>query len=288
MKKGIDIGGSFIKVLWEDGRREKVYVRDVSQNKEAFVEKLREIIREGNPTKVGIAVAGFTSLEGVVYRSPNIPALDGVDIKRILLEEGISGIVLNDVSAGAFGEWYYDHRDSKNLLFVAIGTGLGAGFVCEGEVFLGSCGSALELGHHIVEKDGELCSCGRRGCLEAYCSSYGLERIYKKLSAGESLKDYQIVLRAKEGDQRALDAIETFKDYLTIGLMNAIHILNPDRVVLGGGLIQQLREFMDDLETRLRETVETLPSQCFKLSFSKCGEFCMARGALALTLMDDR
>jgi len=287
MKKGIDIGGSFIKVLWEDGRREKIYVRDVSQNKEAFVEKLREIIREGNPTKVGIAVAGFTSLEGVVYRSPNIPALDGVDIKRILLEEGISGIVLNDVSAGAFGEWYYDHRDSKNLLFVAIGTGLGAGFVCEGEVFLGSCGSALELGHHIVEKDGELCSCGRRGCLEAYCSSYGLERIYKKLS-GESLKDYQIVLKAKEGDQRALDAIETFKDYLTIGLMNAIHILNPDRVVLGGGLIQQLREFMDDLETRLRETVETLPSQCFKLSFSKCGEFCMARGALALTLMDDR
>jgi len=287
MKKGIDIGGSFIKVLWEDGRREKVYVRDVSQNKEAFVEKLREIIREGNPTKVGIAVAGFTSLEGVVYRSPNIPALDGVDIKRILLEEGISGIVLNDVSAGAFGEWYYDHRDSKNLLFVAIGTGLGAGFVCEGEVFLGSGGSALELGHHIVEKDGELCSCGRRGCLEAYCSSYGLERIYKKLS-GESLKDYQVVLRAKEGDQRALEAIKTFKDYLTIGLMNAIHILNPDRVVLGGGLIQQLREFMDDLETRLRETVETLPSQCFKLSFSKCGEFCMARGALALTLMDDR
>jgi len=287
MKKGIDIGGSFIKVLWEDGRREKVYVRDVSQNKEAFVEKLREIIREGNPTKAGIAVAGFTSLEGVVYRSPNIPALDGVDIKRILLEEGISGIVLNDVSAGAFGEWYYDHRDSKNLLFVAIGTGLGAGFVCEGEVFLGSCGSALELGHHIVEKDGELCSCGRRGCLEAYCSSYGLERIYKKLS-GESLKDYQIVLRAKERDQRALEAIKTFKDYLTIGLMNAIHILNPDRVVLGGGLIQQLREFMDDLETRLRETVETLPSQCFKLSFSKCGEFCMARGALALTLMDDR
>jgi len=287
MKKGIDIGGSFIKVLWEDGRREKVYVRDVSQNKEAFVEKLREIIREGNPTKVGIAVAGFTSLEGVVYRSPNIPALDGVDIKRILLEEGISGIGLNDVSAGAFGEWYYDHRDSKNLLFVAIGTGLGAGFVCKGEVFLGSGGSALELGHHIVEKDGELCSCGRRGCLEAYCSSYGLERIYKKLS-GESLKDYQVVLRAKEGDQRALDAIETFKDYLTVGLMNAIHILNPDRVVLGGGLIQQLREFMDDLETRLRETVETLPSQCFKLSFSKCGEFCMARGALALTLMDDR
>ncbi|WP_448584093.1 ROK family protein [Thermocrinis sp.] len=287
MKKGIDVGGSFIKVLWEDGRQEKFYVRDISQDKKAFVERLREVLREGNPTKVGVAVAGFTSLEGVVYRSPNIPALDGVDIKKILLEEGLSGLVLNDVSAGAFGEWYYDHRESKNLLFVAIGTGLGAGFVSEGKVFLGSCGSSLELGHHIVEKDGELCSCGRRGCLEAYCSSYGLERIYRKLSE-KSLRDYQVVLRAKEGDQRAKKAIEVFKDYLTIGLMNAIHILNPDRVVLGGGLVEHLKEFMDDMESRLKQAVEILPSQCFKLDFSKCGEFCIARGALALALMDDR
>ncbi|WP_448588254.1 ROK family protein [Thermocrinis sp.] len=287
MKKGIDVGGSFIKVLWEDGRREKFYVRDIFRDNKAFVERLREIIKQGSPSKVGVAVAGFTSLEGVVYKSPNIPALDRVDVKGILLEEGIEGLVLNDVSAGALGEWYYDHRDSKNLLFVAIGTGLGAGFVSEGRVFLGSCGSSLELGHHIVERNGELCNCGRKGCLEAYCSSYGLERIYKRLS-GEELKDYQVVQRAREGDQMALKSIEVFKDYLTIGLMNAIHILNPDRVVLGGGLVEQLRAFMEDMEARLKSSVESLPSECFKLEFSKCGEFCMARGALALVLMDDR
>ena len=286
MKKGIDVGGTFIKVLWEDGRQEKVYVKDISRDKKSFIERLRVIIRQGNPEKVGIAVAGFTCLEGIVYKSPNIPALDGVDVKKILSEEGIAGIVLNDVSAGAFGEWYYDHRDSKTLLFVAIGTGLGAGFVSDGKVFLGSCGSALELGHHIVEKDGELCNCGRRGCLEAYCSSYGLERIYKKLS-GITLKDYQIAQRAKDGERRAIEAVNIFKEYLLVGLMNAIHILNPDRVVLGGGLVENLKELLGDIESPLKAMAESLPSQCFRLEFSKGGEFCMARGALALALMDD-
>jgi len=286
MKKGVDVGGTFIKVLWEDGRREKIYVRDISQNRGEFIKKLREVIKDGKPSRVGVAVAGFTSLEGVVHRSPNIPALDGVDVGKILAEEGIEGVVMNDVSAGAFGEWFYDHRDSKSLLFVAIGTGLGAGFVHEGKVFLGSCGSALELGHHIVEKGGFLCNCGRRGCLEAYCSSYGLERLYEVFS-GRKLKDYQIVQRAKDGEEEALKSVETFKEYLVLGLMNAVHIFNPDLVVLGGGLIDQLREFLGDLEIKLKDAVESLPSKCLRVRFSECGEFCMARGALALTLRDD-
>ena len=111
MKKGVDIGGTFIKVYWEDGRKEKHYIKDISKDKEAFLERIKSIVFEGNPEEVGIAVAGFTSLNGVVYRSPNIPALDGMDLKKVF--EGIKVKVINDVSAGALGEWFYDHRDSK-------------------------------------------------------------------------------------------------------------------------------------------------------------------------------
>ncbi len=286
MKKGVDVGGTFIKVLWEDGRKEKVYVRELSQNREQFLKKLREVVSEGKPSKVGVAVAGFTSLEGIVHRSPNIPALDGVNVSEILVEENIEGVVMNDVSAGAFGEWFYDHKDSKNLLFVAVGTGLGAGFVSEGKVFLGSCGSALELGHHVIERGGFPCSCGRKGCLEAYCSSYGLQRLYETFS-GRKLRDYEVVQRAKRGEKEALKSIEAFKEYLLLGLMNAVHIFNPDLVVLGGGLIDQLMDFLGDLEVKLKGTVESLPSKCLKVRFSKCGEFCVARGALALTLVSD-
>ncbi len=284
MRKGVDIGGSFIKVYWEDGRREKHYIRDISRDKENFLEKIRDIALEGNPSSVGVAVAGFTSLEGKVYKSPNIPALDGVNLRELL--EGPKVKVVNDVSAGAFGEWFYDHRESRVLLFVAVGTGLGAGLVVNGKPFLGACGSALELGHHIIVKDGEICSCGRQGCWEAYCSSYGLERLYKNLS-GLEIRDYEIIQRAREGEEVAMQVLRTFREFLLLGLMNAVHILNPDRIVLGGGLIDSMKGFLVDLEKGLRSLCESLPAQCFSLHFSSCAEYCMARGALALSLADD-
>ncbi|MFN3471807.1 MAG: ROK family protein [Aquificaceae bacterium] len=284
MKKGVDVGGSFIKVFWEDGRREKYYIRDISRDRESFLRRLREIVFEGDPDGVGVAVAGFTSLEGVVYKSPNIPALDGVNLKELL--EGVPVKVINDVSAGAFGEWFYEHRESRVLLFVAIGTGLGGGLVIEGRPFLGVCGSSLELGHHIIEVGGERCSCGRFGCWEAYSSSYGFERIYENIS-GKRLKDFEIISKAKEGDPMALEAFMEFRKYLLLGLMNAVHIFNPDRIVLGGGLIDGMRGLLEDMEGELKALCESLPAKCFKLFFSSCAEYCMARGALAFALMGD-
>ncbi len=284
MRKGVDIGGSFIKVYWEDGRKEKHYIKDISKERGLFLKSIREIVFEGHPSSVGVAVAGFTSLNGVVYKSPNIPALDGVNLKDIL--KGINVKVINDVSAGAFGEWFYDHRESRALLFIAVGTGLGAGLVVNGKPFLGACGSGLELGHHTIILGGERCSCGRLGCWEAYCSSYGLERLYKNLS-GSALKDYQIVQKAREGEIYALEAVASFKKFLLVGLMNAVHILNPDRVVLGGGLIDAMRDLFGDLEVDLKDLCESLPAECFSLHFSSCAEYCMARGALAFALMDD-
>ncbi len=284
MRKGVDIGGSFIKVYWEDGRKEKHYIKDISKERGLFLKSIREIVFEGHPSSVGVAVAGFTSLNGVVYKSPNIPALDGVNLKDIL--KGINVKVINDVSAGAFGEWFYDHRESRALLFIAVGTGLGAGLVVNGKPFLGACGSGLELGHHTIILGGERCSCGRLGCWEAYCSSYGLERLYKNLS-GSALKDYQIVQKAREGEIYTLEAVASFKKFLLVGLMNAVHILNPDKVVLGGGLIDAMRDLFGDLEVDLKDLCESLPAECFSLHFSSCAEYCMARGALAFALMDD-
>ena len=100
-----------------------------------------------------------------------------------------------------------------------------------------------------------------------------------KFFSGRKLKDYQIVQRAKDGEKEALRSVETFKEYLVLGLMNAVHILNPDLVVIAGGLIDRLREFLEDLEVRLKDAVESLPSKCLRVRFSECGEFCMARGA---------
>ncbi|NPB06301.1 MAG: ROK family protein [Aquificae bacterium] len=277
MRKGVDVGGSFVKVLWEDGRTEKHDVRPVKNDRGAFLKTLREIILKGRPTGVGIAVAGFTSLDGTVYSSPNLRVLDGVNLKELLPELPL--VVGNDVTLAAFGEWYYDHRDAKLLLFVAVGTGLGAGLTYEGRPFFGACGSALELGHHAVEKGGAPCRCGRRGCLEAYCSSYGLTRLY-----GEPVSDAEVIKRALSGEERALKAVEVFKDYLLTGLANAVHLFNPDRLVLGGGVIKGLKPLLNGLGDELKKRVESLPASCLKLAFTKAEEFAGARGALAWAL----
>ncbi|NPA32250.1 MAG: ROK family protein, partial [Aquificae bacterium] len=258
MIKGIDVGGSFIKVLWQDGRKEKHYIKDIKNDKEKLIEKIKKVLTEGNPEAVGIAVAGFTSKDGTVHRSPNLPVLDGTNFTKILTELGIKGAVGNDVTLGAYGEWFFDHRDSESLLLVAVGTGLGAGLVVGGEPYFGACGSALELGHHIVQVGGEECSCGRRGCLEAYCSSYGLSRIYKKLTS-QDLNDYEVIKKALKKEERALRAVEVFKEYLTVGLMNALHILNPDTLILAGGVIEAMKPLLSDLNERLTRASEELP-----------------------------
>ncbi len=281
MLKGVDIGGSFVKVLWENGKREKYDIRKVKNSKDEFLRKLTEIITEGDPDGVGIAVAGFTSLQGKVYKSPNIPVLDGVDFELLLKDSGIPFVIGNDVSVASFGEWFFDHRDSQILILIAVGTGLGGGLVVEGKPFLGSCGSAMEAGHQILIKNGRLCNCGRKGCWEAYCSSYGLERTYRELG-GYSLKNAEIIKRAKEGEKTALQAVEIFKEFMALGIMNLLHLINPDRVVLGGGIVEGLKDLLVDLEGKVKNIAEELPAKCFKLYFSSEGEYLGARGALAL------
>ncbi|NPA42078.1 MAG: ROK family protein [Aquificae bacterium] len=280
MLKGVDIGGSFIKVLWEDQRKEKHFIRDIKSDREKLLKKIKEVVLEGRPSGVGIAVAGFTSSGGKVFKSPNIPVLDGIDLAQLFSSEGIPVAIGNDVSLGAFGEWFFDHRQSEVLVLVAIGTGLGGGLVVEGRPFFGVCGSAMEIGHHIISKDGYPCNCGRRGCWEAYCSSYGLERIYRDLGGGE-LRDYRIAEKALEGDELALRAVERFKDFLITGLMNMVHIFNPDTVVLGGGVIENLKPLLRDIEERVKEVSVSLPASCVSVKFSSAGEFLGSRGALA-------
>ena len=280
MLKGVDIGGTFIKVLWEDGRREKHFIKNIKDNRETLLKRVKEIVLDGSPTAVGIAVAGFTATSGKVYRSPNIPVIDGVDFRELFRDSGIEVVVGNDVSVAAFGEWFFDNRESEILLLVAVGTGLGGGLVIEGKPFFGVCGSAMEVGHHIVERNGYPCNCGRRGCWEAYCSSYGLQRIYRELG-GETLPDYEIVKRALGGEETALRAVDTFKEYLSVGLMNMVHLFNPDRIVLGGGVVEGMGELLADVEGRVKELSESLPSSCVSLGFSEAGEFLGARGALA-------
>ncbi len=280
MLKGVDIGGSYVKVVWEDGRREKYRIKELKRNRSTLLRRLKSIVRRGNPEGVGIAVAGFTSLSGVVSTSPNIPVLNGMDIKGLMGRRGIKIEVGNDVNLSAYGEWFFNYRESKSLILVAVGTGLGGGFVLEGQPYFGVNGTAMEIGHHTILKGGEICNCGRKGCWEAYCSSYGLERMYRGI-AGVRRRDYEIVRKALAGDRSAVRAVSIFKDFLITGLVNLVHIFNPDRIVLGGGLIAGMKDLIGDVDSLVRKRAEGLSASGVRIEFSRMGEFGGAYGALA-------
>ena len=251
MKKlGIDVGGTFIKLYWEDGK-EKL---KTPKSKEELLRLLTSILRRHSPEKVGLAIAGIIDKRELkLLESPNLPLLKGLNLKR--LTESFKGELhlFNDATAAAYGEYKAGSgRGSKGLVCITLGTGLGGGAVIEGRPVEGVRGSALEPGHTCIDIEGWECSCGRRGCLEAYASSYGLERHYRELW-GKKLKAAEIVKRAATGDGRAAKALERLAFYLSVGVVNLIHIFNPDRVVITGGTVARYPNLVKLTEKMVKE-----------------------------------
>ncbi|MGM0504844.1 MAG: ROK family protein, partial [Bacteroidota bacterium] len=155
----------------------------------------------------------------------------------------------NDANAAAVGEMRYGGaKNMKNFITITLGTGLGSGFVANGQLILGHDGFAGEFGHTTVFHDGRECGCGKRGCLETYVSATGLKRTVVKLLSKAKidsvLRDYsyneitseQIYKAAMNGDQLAMDAFEFTGRILGMKLADAITILSPEAIFLAGGM----------------------------------------------------
>jgi len=277
-KLGIDIGGTFVKFFWE-GKKEKVRT---PKNKRDLKELLKRAIERGKPEKVGIGVAGIVNKRELkVEESPNLRFLEGFSFKE--LKEKVKELkVFNDATAAAFGEHKKGAgKGSKVFVCITLGTGLGGGLVIEGKPFEGIGGGALEPGHTCIEVDGWICNCGRRGCLEAYASSYGLERHYRKLW-GEEKSSFEILKEAKGGKEKGIKAVKELSLYLGVGLTNLIHLFNPDRVAITGGIVSQYPELVKEVERIVKErSFKSLGKEC-QIVKGQLSDFSGAVGAYLL------
>jgi len=275
---GIDVGGTFVKFYWEGGK-EKVRT---PKTREELRELLKEVIRKRAPREAGIAVAGIINKEELrVEESPNLKFLEGFSFKELKGEVGRLE-VFNDATAAAFGEFVRGAgRGSRIFACVTLGTGLGGGLIVEGRAFEGVSGGALEPGHTTVEVDGWRCSCGRRGCLEAYASSYGLERHYGELW-GEVKSSFEIVEEARRGEERGVRAIRRLSLYLAVGITNLIHLFNPDRVALTGGIVSRYPELVEEVRREVkRRSFRSLGERC-EVVAGELSDFSGAVGAYLL------
>jgi glucokinase len=186
---------------------------------------------------------------GLVISPANLPGFRNVPLNRILTRAtGIRSYLHHDAHLAALGEHRRGAgRGASELIYVTVSTGIGAGLLIRGELYAGAHGSAGEIGHIVVQRDGPLCTCGKRGCVEALASGTGIARTARELGTqtpasalhrldAPSAED--VVRAARSGDQLAISILDTAGTYLGIALGTLVNLFNPQLIVLGGSVIK--------------------------------------------------
>ncbi|HSE34448.1 MAG TPA: ROK family protein [Pyrinomonadaceae bacterium] len=185
--------------------------------------------------------------KAVVVQAPNLPCLYNFPLKQALENEfGRTVVLENDANAAAMGEaWLGAARGCRNIVCITLGTGVGGGVILDGRLWRGSDGSAGEIGHTTIEPfSGLYCKCGNEGCLEMFASarsivrmaSENLPRFPQSALHGQTITAKRIYELGLEGDELALAVFERMGTYLGIAVANLINLLNPEIIVIGGGV----------------------------------------------------
>ena len=279
---GIDLGGTntkigilniegeifkstVIKTLSSEGA-ERTLTR-IWEAAKGLAEDLK--IKESSIKGIGIGIPGPVINQSIVAFFANFPWGENVDIKAMM--EKISGVETkldNDVNIIALGEAKYGAaKGSKTSVTVALGTGVGGGIYVDGKLISGFMGAGGEIGHMKLVKDGKLCGCGQKGCFEAYASATGLIRettsrlivnkqnlLYTMIEGKlDTLEAKDIFDAAKEGDKFSLDLVDYEAEYLAMGIGNILNIINPEKVVLGGGVAMAGDILMNPMKEKLKK-----------------------------------
>lgn len=302
-KFGVDVGGTTVKIglFSGDGKLEEKYeiATDKSDQGAHIIEhiaaKLDEIIAKES--------YGILDCMGVGIGLPG-PVDRGMILGCVNLGWGIFSIVEefskafhnvpvyagNDANIAALGEYVAGAgKGMKNMIMVTLGTGVGGGIIIDGRILEGANGGAGEIGHIPVNpQEQDTCGCGKKGCLEQYASATGIVRIAEKLRkengntalpAGCTAK--QVFDYAKEGDELAMQAVEELGRYLGLALASCACVLNPEGIVIGGGVSRAGKILLDVTEKNF-QTYVFKPCRNVKFSLAELGNDAGIYGAAAM------
>ena len=279
---GIDIGGTNTVFGVVDARGTILYSGSIKTGKYADVNDyvaelakgLKSVIDQaGGPDKikgVGVGAPNGNFFNGCIEFAPNLPWKGKIPLAQLISEQidGIPVALTNDANAAAIGEMTYGAaRGMKDFIMITLGTGVGSGIVINGQVVYGHDGFAGELGHVIVRRDGRICGCGRKGCLETYCSATGVARTAREFLAArtdasllrnipaESIVSKDVYDAAVQGDKLAQEIFEFTGNILGEALADAIAFSSPEAIILFGGLAKSgdyiMKPIMKAMENNL-------------------------------------
>jgi glucokinase len=247
---------------------------------------------------VGLGFPGNTDgRAGVVLVSSNLPAWNRFPLRATLAGRLGAPVVLdNDTNLGALGEHRYGAgRGTQNMCYVTFSTGYGMGIIINGQLYTGHTGTAGELGHVVIEVNGPPCTCGKRGCLMAYASGIGISRmVYERIRAGAQTRLRElapaggqrfpaewVVEAARQGDEVAGEILQTAGFYCGVGLSMVVQILNPELIVIGGGLTRAGPLLLEPALAGLRAHTQPELLESARLAYWQLGDDLGVIGAAA-------
>ncbi|MEG1807274.1 MAG: ROK family protein [Cetobacterium sp.] len=310
---GVDIGGTNTKigVLNSEGdilkstsiKTESIMGVDYTLNKiwETIQNLLEELeIDEVMIKGIGMGIPGPVIDRKIVGFFANFPWDKNIDISEKM--EKISGIKTrldNDVNVIALGETLYGAgKGFSKSVTIALGTGIGGGIFIDGKLVSGATGAGGEIGHMKLEKDGKLCGCGQRGCFETYASATGVVRealsrlqinknnsLYKRIDGDLNRLEAKYVFdEAKNGDKFSLDIVDYVSEYLAMGIGNILNIINPEVVILSGGVALAGDILLDKVKEKLPNYALEITVEKLKIKIGELGNDAGIKGASALTI----
>lgn len=317
MKKysiGIDLGGTKILIALVDRNTGEVLEHVKKKTKKDkgpknIVRKMLEGIEElieisgksfDEISSIGVGAAGqIDRKNGIIIAAANLDCYD-LNLKEVLTEKfNLPVYIGNDVEIATIGEQKFGAgKDCNDFVCVFVGTGVGSAIVKDGKIITGATGTAGEIGHIIVDLNGRQCSCGAHGCLEAYASRSAIEKriegalkkgrkscILDYLETGKSITSSMIQKSIEREDELVLQCVTEASEYLSGGIASIINFINPELIILGGGLIEAVDYFYQ--KTIKKAKAKSLPVPAEKIQFKKAmlGDY---SGVIGAAFLEDR
>lgn len=297
---GIDIGGTKTAIALADKTgvvlEKDVIPTDTSISPEKMIEVMMDHVDEllarchktiDDIDGIGIGVPGPIDLtKGEVAYAPNLPNWSNTPIVPIFSKRFSTRIVLaNDANAAALGEkWLGAAKNSNHFIYMTISTGIGGGFFTDGKLFNGSKGNAAEVGHMVIEYGGPVCGCGQKGCFEAVASGTAIAK-HGSAIMGRTLTTKEVFDLYKNGDPKMVPYVEDVFTKIGTGVTNLINLLEPEMVVLGGGVTNVGEPLFAAVTKYVRENAISNSGKQTRIVPSELSQDTGVMGAAALILV---
>ena len=305
---GVDLGGTkiFTALANKNGEilNEIVVKTEAEKGEKHIVDKIKHsihhVMKECDKSQVkaiGLGSPGPLNIEkGLIAEPANLPFINYPIVDELYKEFNINVHLDNDANVATLAEYMFGSgKNAKNMVYVTVSTGIGGGAILNGEIYRGSTSNALEVGHITVDTSGRRCGCGNLGCVEAMSSGTAImkaakdaisSRVDTSLRSYDNVTSKEVFIEASKGDRVSKEIVENAMSYLGIAISNYANILDPDIIVIGGGITGAGDIVLNSINKEMsKRCLGTILRNC-RVVKSDLGSKIGVLGAIALAIME--